>query len=154
MTVKRSFYPEVRLKRLVGEAGGMRAADAVEQAALRLEDIRESCLAAIDAKIELVHGLAKVVDESGRARCYCISNEIFAEAGSFGLPELSEAAHSLCVLLSATERRAAPEAAIRVHVDAMRALRRPEIAGNKMLRAAVLKELQTLTARLAGVRTP
>jgi hypothetical protein len=63
---------------------------------------------------------------------------------------LSAAAHSLCSLLSVAKYDQIPAAAVRVHVDSMRALRRPEIAGNESLRRAVLQELRGLSARLAA----
>lgn len=141
----RKFYPEVRLRRLLKESGGSRREDMIDRAAERLEEIRAKCLTAIDAKVERVSGLALSTSDEGIELCYDLSNEIFAEAGTFDLTELSAAAHSLCSLLSAGN---APAGAIRVHVDAMRALRRPEIAGNKHMRAAVLAELRGLVDRI------
>lgn len=147
MTAVRKFYPKVRLRQMFGVADGVRVGDAIERANLALEDIRDKCIAAIDDKVERAALLADSSAPEDRATLFDLSNEIFSEAGTFGLNELSAVAHSLCRLLGANET--APKAAVCVHTDSLRALRRPAIAGNKMLRAAVLKELEALGSRLA-----
>lgn len=149
MSVVRSFVPEVRLKRLLGAGGGIRAEEALAGAERQLEEIRSACLAGIDAKIELVSALSADDAPAAHERCYVTSNEIFAEAGVFGLTELSAVAHSLCSLLSAADRNKVPKAAIKVHVDAMRVLRTPSVAQHQQMRQAVLSELQALARRLA-----
>jgi hypothetical protein len=149
MTVVRRFFPDVRLKRLIAAGGGMRTCDALERAEHELGAIREDCLAGVDAKIERVFELAHEGEEAALEQCYMTSNEIFAEAGAFGLGELSAAAHSLCALLSAPERGRIPLAAISVHIDAMRALRTPQVERNDALRRAVLAELEVLARRFS-----
>jgi hypothetical protein len=150
MSVVRRFYPEVRLKKMLGEAGGLRAGQALAAATERLEEIREDCLQAVDDKIAGIAVLAREGGAENLERCYYVANEIYAEAGAFGLLELSAAAHSLCSLLSAPQ--AASAAAIKVHVDTMRALRSAEMANNGPLRTAVLNELKALTARLTAAK--
>jgi hypothetical protein len=145
MTVLRTFYPTSRLRDMFGVPNGMRASDAVERASLALEDIRDQCIAAIDEKVERAGALAERCAPEDRETLFLISSEIFSEAGTFGLKELSAVAGSLCKLLGANAL--APKAAVVVHTDALRALRRPAIAGNKVLRAAVLQELLALVAR-------
>ena len=149
MSVVRKFYPEVRLRRMFNAPDGLRASDAIERAAEKLEEIRDKCLTAIDDKLCRLSDLSNDV-ELNRSICYTLSNEIFAEAGTFGLNEMSDVAHSLCTLLTAPE--SVPKAVLNVHLDALRALRRPAIAGNKMLRAAVLNELRGLSAKIATER--
>ncbi|MEZ5996980.1 MAG: hypothetical protein R3C25_14640 [Hyphomonadaceae bacterium] len=148
MTVVRKFTPEVRLKKLLAESGGIRADEALARADKGIEDIRGYCLDAIDAKIEQIMALAQP-GQSDIERCYVLSNEIYAEAGTFGLAELSVAAHSLCSLLSSPERNRIPLTAIHVHVDSMRVLRTPAVSANKAMRGAVLGELRKLTAKYA-----
>ncbi len=148
MSVVRKFMPEVRLKSLLGEPGGLTAQAALGRAADNLESIRETCLAAIDAKIELLTHAASVQSAENMKRIYRISNEVFAEAGAFELDELSAIAHSLCSLVVAAEHAKVPHAAIAVHVDAMRALRHAQVAPNKAARGAVLAGLRGLTARI------
>jgi len=92
--------------------------------------------------------------EAGLEECYVASNEIFAEAGVFGLSELSAVAHSLCTLLSVPDRTKVPAAAVKVHVDAMRALRTPTVEQNETMRQAVLAELQSLARRFSSASAP
>ena len=148
MTVVRKFHPEVRLKQLLQEAGGVTAHTALERAEGNLDAIREQSLSAVDAKIEALSAMARTAQQPG-PDIYKLANEIFAEAGAFGLVELSAAAHSLCSLMAAAESRSAPRAAVQVHVDAMRALRSPGVAGDKAARGAVLAGLRGLAARAA-----
>jgi hypothetical protein len=149
----RKFYPEVRLKKLISAAGGIRVDQALERAERELESIREDCLAAIDAKIEAITTLARTGDEQSLRRCYAIANEVFAEAGVFKLEELSAAAHSLCSLLAEAGPGAVPAKAVVVHTDAMRALRSPAMADSREIRRAVLSELRKMVARIAPART-
>lgn len=150
MTVVRRFQPEVRLKKLLAEPGGITAAQALERAGQGLDDIRAASLTAIDEKLERLAALAGS-DQSDRvALMYKCANEVFAESGAFGLIELSAAAHSLCSLLSAADAAHPPTAAVLVHIDAMRALRRPDVSGDKAARAAVLSGLRGLAKRQSG----
>lgn len=150
MTVVRKFHPEVRLKKLLAAPGGISVSQALERAAEKLEDIREHCLAGIDAKVEQLVVLSQTRNEDNLETSYWVSNQIFAEAGALGLTELSAAAHSLCSLLSVEDQSVVPQAAIAVHVDALRALRNPQVAGDKAACGAVLKGLQGLTSRMAA----
>ncbi|MEZ5957220.1 MAG: hypothetical protein R3C27_08435 [Hyphomonadaceae bacterium] len=146
----RKFYPEVRLKKLVGGDRGILVSDALTRAEAGVDSIRDRCLDAVDDKIErlLLCTSLDSVDE-----CYALANEVYAEAGAFGLQELSAAAHSLCTLISGSGvEKQIILTAIKVHVDAMRALRRPEVAGSPELRSAVISELRSLAARIGGRR--
>src|SRR5215813_3905479 len=91
---------------MVGDPRGQRCGDVLERAAERVEEIRETCVAGLDEKIERIHELSQSGDEAVVAQCYDVSNEIFAIAGAFELEELSGAAHSLCVLLASACRGA------------------------------------------------
>jgi len=150
MTVVRKFYPNVRLKSMVGGPDGVRCEELIDRATENLEEIRDNCLAGIDNLIERIHALVQSWDQSRLEDCHVLANEIFALAGTLSLDELSKAAYSLCSLLDSFERKAIPVAAIRVHVDTMRALRRREIASNRHLRTATLAELTSLVQRLTG----
>jgi phosphoribosylformylglycinamidine (FGAM) synthase PurS component len=149
MSVVRRFHPEVRLKTLLAEPGGVTAKTALDRAADNVESVREDCLVAIDVKIEALTEAAKTQDEELLSRVYRLSNEIFAEAGMFGLIELSAAAHSLCTLTSAGASKG-KNAAIMVHIEAMRVLRRPDLSNDRVARGAVLAGLRGLTAKLAA----
>ncbi|MEQ1809762.1 MAG: hypothetical protein ABL889_07545 [Terricaulis sp.] len=150
MTVVRRFYPEVRLKKLLSSNGGIRTDEALLRAGRNLDEIREACLSGVDTKIERLVALSAIGGQEASDECYEAANEIFAEAGVFGLNELSAVAHSLCALLSVAERAKVPAAAIKVHADAMRALRTPSIAQNEKVRQAVLSELQVLAQRFTS----
>jgi hypothetical protein len=151
MTRPRFFFPEVRLKRLLAEPGGVSASEALNRAEEAIESVRASCLVAIDAKIAAIATYVEGSPELTR-RCYVLANEIYAEAGALGLSELSNVSHNLCELLSLGATSGVPRPTVMVHADAMRALRSPAISANQQLRAAVVAELHHLTARFA--RTP
>jgi hypothetical protein len=146
MTVVRKFRPDTKLKVMLANKGGIRVREALERAQSNLDEIRDECLNALDVKLQEIAACRN--DVLQRERCYRLSNEIFAEAGAFGLTELSDAAHSLCVLLGA-DAVSSEQKAINVHLDAMRALRRPNVAKNAALRGAVIAELRVLTVRLS-----
>ncbi len=150
MTVVRKFTPDVRLKQVLNEPGGMTVSSALGRASDNMDSIRDACLTAVDAKIDTLMAFARSQDSDRHAKLYRTANEIFGESGAFGLAELSLAAHSLCSLLAAAEQTRVPDQAIVVHIDAMRALRRPEVAGDKTARGAVLAGLRGLTAKLAA----
>ncbi len=150
MSVVRKFEPEVRLKKLLDQPGGVTAEQAIARAKEGLESIREDCLGATDQKIAALQALGAAGEPGYGEKMYRLSNEVFAEAGAFGLGELSAVAHSLCSLLAANEGRAPPRAPVLVHVEAMRALRRPELAGDKQARMAVLQGLRGLVTKFSA----
>lgn len=150
MTVVRSFNPEIRLKKMLAAPGGVTAAQAIERATGNLESIRETCVSAIDEKIEQLMALAQSQGVGRLDAIYRVSNEVFAEAGAFGLAELSAAAHSLCSLLAVADQAKVPLAAIVVHIDSMRLLRKPDMAGDAAARGSVLASLRGMTKRLAA----
>jgi hypothetical protein len=132
----RKFTPPNRLRKLMAEPGGVTAGRALERANGNVESIRETTMATIDEKIARITELARG-DVAGRlASIYALSNEVFAESGAFGLAELSAAANSLCALLATAEQARVPDTAIVVHVESMRLLRKPELAGNPAVRRA------------------
>jgi hypothetical protein len=148
MTQARKFTPENRLRKLMEAPGGISVQQALHRATGNMESIRGATMAAIDAKIESLAALA-AGEEAGRLdSIYRLSNEVFAESGSFGLAELSVVAHNLCSLIAGAEK--VPNAALVVHIDAMRLLRKPELAGDASARGAVLAGLRGMNKRLAS----
>lgn len=144
----RVFDPRPNLKRLMAAPGGLSLETALRRAEAGLESVRGAVLSGLDAKIAQIteFSLSDVPDRADRM--YHLANEIFSEAGAFDLVELSAAAHSFCALLCVSEGSRAP-AAIRVHVDALRALRSPEVEANPAQRAAVLQGLRAVSERYA-----
>jgi len=149
MNKARFFFPDVRLKRLLREPGGITVGEALVRADDAIDGMRDAFLQSIDQKIAEIGALGQDDAFSATGRCYTLSNEIYAEAGMIKLIELSDVAHNLCDLLSAGGKQGASAKAIRVHVDAMRALRSPAASASGELRRAVLSELHRLTAHLA-----
>lgn len=148
MSVVRRFRPENRLAKMLDTPGGVSIGVALSKASAALESIRESCMQALDQKLVVLANMAARPESAARDETmYLIANEIFSESGSFGLSELSAAAYSLCTLLDSAERTSTRAATIRVHIDSMRALRHPDLAGDQAARAAVLQGLRDLTAR-------
>lgn len=147
MTRARFFFPDVRLKRLLAEPGGMRAKDALKRADEAIEYVRDDCLAAIDKKIAEIAAYQEGAAEVSKT-CYRLANEIYAEAGVLGLRELSAVAHNLCETISLGTFGAVSLRVVRVHADAMHALRSPAVSENQHLRRAVVAELHRLTARV------
>lgn len=151
MTQVRMFHPEVRLKRLLAEPGGIKASEALARADQGIEDIRHACLVAIDRKIEEIAVLCAAPDDRSLDRGYVLANEIFAEAGVFGLSELSDAALNLCQLLAARDPdHTVPIEALSVHVQSMRALRTPAAEGSQALRASILHGLRKLNSKFTS----
>lgn len=149
MSVVRKFEPEVRLKKILNEPGGVTAEQAIQRAKAGLESIRADCLDATDKKIALLVELAASDEPGSGETMYRAANEVFAEAGAFGLGELSAVAHSLCGLIAANDGVKPPRAAVMVHVEAMRALRKPELAGDKAARMAVLQGLRGVVSKFS-----
>lgn len=148
MSTVRRFRPENRLARLLKAPGGISIGQAIDNAAALLENIRESCMGALDRKLDVLANMAARPAAPTRDEAmYLLANEIFSESGSFGLSELSAAAYSLCTLLDSTETSPRRAGTIRVHIESMRALRHPDMAGDQAARAAVLEGLRALTAR-------
>ncbi len=149
MNKVRFFFPELRLKQLLEEPGGITIADALMRADDAIEASRDAGLKAVDEKISAIAVCEREDAGDTTDTCYKLSNEIYAEAGMMRLSELSDVAHNLCELLSGGASEAVSKRAIRVHIDAMRALRSPAASSSRDLRRAVLEELHRLTARLA-----
>lgn len=150
MTVVRRFNPENRLAKLIELPGGLSIAEALRGAADAIESVREECVAALDEKIAALDSTARApsFDGAQMARLYALSCEVLDEAGAIDLPDLSAAGRSLCDLLVAGAQEGRQSAlAVRVHVDAMKTLRHPEMAGAPELRAAVLAGLRDVTEK-------
>jgi hypothetical protein len=151
----RTFRPANRLAAVIDARGGVKLSEALERARKAVEALREDYLAVLDQKIAQIDGLITAKSFSSTAAdiqsVYALANEILNEAGTFGLVELSAAGRSLCDL-TANRRGEEPLdlRAIRVHVEAMKSLRRPEVDGDAQTRAAVLDGLRKVTAKVGG----
>jgi hypothetical protein len=158
VTAVKIYNAELRLTKLLKSPGGKMISEQLAAAEQRLERVRESCVAALDERIEALSAAASRPD--GARGTYAIASEIYGLAGTFNLEDMARAAGSLCDLLAAcgADEAAAPESpppallpqAIQVHVEAMRTLRRPELSGDPQARAALLQGLARVVARVGG----
>lgn len=148
MSSVRKFNPQVRLKLLVDQPGGIAAQDALARADAALGEIRDAGVVAIRNGIDAL--AACTCGHNGDWRhCYVIANDLYASAGALGYVELSAAAYNLCELLDIGKPESM-EAAIAVHVAAMQALLSPDISASPAQRDAVVQELQQLMKKLRG----
>jgi hypothetical protein len=156
MTHVRTHQVENRLATAMSAPGGVSAAEAVKRAEQAVEEVRGACMEALDAKIAEIDVATALetfsASAADMARVYTLANEILSEAGAFGLMELSEAGLSLCELTAHWRKGGADVAPVRVHVAAMKALRREDVAADQTLRANVLDGLRKVTAKIAAAR--
>jgi chemotaxis protein histidine kinase CheA len=126
MSIDRS-RPKQWLRRFFNRQDGTLPGELAAAADRELAAIREWMLADIDALVEEAETLGRNLGDSPDAakvrKLYRLANEIFGLAGTFGLPHLGKAAHSLCeLLLGLTDARTWNSAAVRVHLDGIRSL--------------------------------
>lgn len=118
-----------RLAKLIRGAGGKSFEDAVGDADANLKGIEDASLSVLDQKIEEIRQLAAAPPApQTRERLYAAANEIVGLGGVFGLPDLSQAAYSLCELIDQSAAGGPGVEAVRVHIDALRLLRLGEAA--------------------------
>jgi hypothetical protein len=141
-----------RLREKASAAGGIFLSDAIERAQGNLDAYRETALRAVDSKIDdlqaIVDGGGERPDQKSLDRIYSLSNELFGESGAFGQTELSQAAYSLCDLI-ANQRGGdwTDWAPVKVHVGAMRLLRKSADPALVETRRAILDGLQQVSRR-------
>jgi hypothetical protein len=152
MSAARIFKVENRLAKIARQTGGKTIDEHVRSAELRIEAVREKCVAALAHKAER---LAKIAagDRGERAAAtlnglYNTSNAIFGVACVYELDALSEAACSLCDLVHGF-RSGEPVnwQAIDVHVDGIRLL----AVGYTEGAASILAGLRRVKARFVSV---
>lgn len=148
--IVRTYRVENKLSQAISTNGGLTMGEALLRAQQGVEDVREECMAALDAKIAEIDAATSGASQAEVTRVYTLANEILSEAGAFGLFELSEAGRSLCELTSRWRDGGLDAEPVRLHVVAMKALRRPDIEGNTALRSAVLNGLRQVTAKLTA----
>lgn len=136
---------------MLGAPGGMTAEQALASASIELEAVRDQTMAAVDEKLDRMSAWLKSPhDEEFDSAVHRLSNDVMNEGGAFGLTELANAAHSLCVFLDSGIRTPSRLKIIGVHLDAMRALRQPAVSGDASARAAVQRGLHDVVRRFAA----
>lgn len=152
MTDARQLHPENRLAKLLANPGGLRVATALEQAASGAEELRGQTLAAIDETLDEIARLLSSRAAGTYASVRQLAGELFGDAGAFGLIEIASAAKSLHELLEYHAIRP-PATALAVHLDALRALRRPAVSNAPEARRAVLDALGELSRKIVAQAT-
>jgi len=152
--IVRTHRVENRLAKAVSTSGGVTIGEALQRAKLGVEQVRDEVMVALDAKIAEIDTVTMPANFDGTAatmaRVYMLANEVLNEAGAFDLSELSEAGRSLCELTANWRDGGIDVQPVRVHVIAMKSLRRPDIAGDSSLRTAVVEGLRAVTAKLSA----
>jgi hypothetical protein len=123
--------PENRLAKVVWLPGGKTIAQALDDANANLEEIRAESLNLLRAKLEEIQALGRKNAKEPKAAdleaLYALSGEVLDIAGLFGLPELGQAAFSLCELLDRLKSRKAWNwPAVEVHLHGLLILADPD----------------------------
>ena len=123
--------PENRLAKVIWVPGGKTIAQALDDAQSNLEEIRQESLGVLRAKLEDIQALGRKSEttpsEANVQALYVLSSEVLDIAGLFGLPELGQAAFSLCELLDRLRSRKAWNwPAVQVHLHGLLVLADPE----------------------------
>ena len=138
--------------KLVRQPGGMTADEAVLAASANLETLRGGLEAEIAAAIGAMQSLdaaqADVPDPASIDALYRLSNRVIGLAGLPGLRAVGQICFSLCELIDRLQTsRTWNTAAVRVHMDCLRALR-PGSAGDEDQQDAVVAALRRVVGRI------
>jgi len=152
MSSVRFVFPKPRLAQLLRMPGGLPVAEALEQAEQNLEGIRPTCVAELQALLELADarflGLAADADDAGVADLYAIAVRGIGGGQVCGLPGVDEALTSFCDLLDHLRSNGRYDrAAIGVHVSSWRLLMSADLPPEGS--AAILDGLRRVSARYA-----
>lgn len=153
MSSIRFVFPKPRLARLLRTPGGLPVAEAVERAQANLDEIRPTCLAELQALLELAEtgfeALGDGFDDVGMERLYAVAVRGVGGGRVCAVPGVDVALTSLCDLLDHLRtRRRYDREAIGVHVRAWRLLMSADLpaAGQE----AVLEGLRQVSRRYAA----
>ena len=145
--------PENRLGKVIWIPGGKTIAQALEDAQGNLDEIRGQELDGLRAKLEQIQALGKKNQLTPNAAdikaLYALSSEVIDIAGLFGLPELGQAAFSLCELLDRLHSRKTWNwPAVQVHLHGLLILADPDKTPPDA-RSAVVDGLRQVCDRVA-----
>lgn len=123
--------PENRLAKVVWAPGGKTIAQALDDAQANLDEIRAESLDLLRAKLEEIQAIGRKSEKDPQAAdlqaLYALSGEVLDIAGLFGLPELGQAAFSLCELLDRLKSRKVWNwPAVQVHLHGLLVLADPD----------------------------
>jgi hypothetical protein len=144
----RKFMPVNRLAKALNDPTGLLMSQALKHAGSNLEKVRPQLVASLDRKLDALRDLAPIAEEA-REEFYRTAREVYADAGALGFVHMSQAALSLCDLFVAVVPEARFRAGIKVHVDAIMALRSAAGDAAKPQREAILKGLFAISGKTA-----
>lgn len=152
MSSVRFVFPKPKLAKLLKMPGGLPVAEALERAQANLETIRPTCLAELQALLELCQArfetLGEANDDEGMAELYAIAVRGIGGGEVCQLPTADIVLTSLCDLLDhlrTSQRYDRP--AIGVHIQAWRMLM---ATGEQPASAAMADGLRKVSARYAA----
>lgn len=152
MSQVRVFKVESSLSKLMKKPGGRTVGEALSSAQARVEKIRAQSIermAEAAARLRQLAVQGRTGDCAAVEALYAGANGIFALAGHFDMRALSEAAFSLCDLLTAADLGVDVDwMAVDVHVEAIRLLSHPD---PKVDAAQLIAGLRAVRARYAPV---
>ncbi len=158
MTKFKSFKPEKKLKKRVESPGGVCLKKLVERADANLEAYKPRALLGVGDKIGQIEAMVMKLNDSEPGfseKLHRLSNEVYAEAGTFGLPSVSKAAFSLCELVSRARGDLKPQRKrLLVHVLTMRLFKSYADDLPQAAQDALLESLSGLVHKLPPVPPP
>jgi hypothetical protein len=145
--------PENRLSKVIYIPGGKTIAQALDDAQSNLEDIRTQSLDLLRGKLEEIQTLGKRSEKDPTPEAvqnlYTLSCEVLDIAGLFGLPELGQAAFSLCDLLDRLKTKKTWNwPAVEVHLHGLLVLADPDKTPPEA-RQSVVEGLRQVSNRVA-----
>jgi hypothetical protein len=145
--------PQNRLGKVVWQPGGKTIAQALDDAQANLDELRGASLDLLRVKLEEIQALGQRAETNPKAAdveaLYALSGEVLDIAGLFGLPELGQAAFSLCELLDRLKSKNAWNwPAVQVHLHGLLILADREKTPPEG-RASVVEGLRQVCQRVA-----
>jgi hypothetical protein len=122
--------PENRLSKTIWAPGGKSMEKALEDANANLDEVREERLDVLRIKLTEIQALGRRCEKNAKLSdiraLYALSSDVNDIAGVFGLPELGQAAYSLCELLdNLGSRKVWNWPAVQVHLNGLLLLADP-----------------------------
>jgi hypothetical protein len=159
MSAVKKIKVKNRLAAVVRMPGGKTIAEAVAGAEARLEDIKNDCMATLDAILATMAALianpSDAAPEALAAGLYELSNDVVGIAGLAGLDDMSKAAYSFCDLLDVfTDQGGWNVAAVEVHMNGLKLLRTMSDEMSESDRTEILDGLTAVVNRIKADANP
>ena len=122
--------PENRLSKTLFAPGGKSIEKALDDAAASLEEVRAERMDELKAKLAEIQALGRRCEKNAKLSdirsLYGLSSDVQGIAGVYGMPELGQAAYSLCELLdNMGARKVWNGPAVQVHLNGLLLLADP-----------------------------